>query len=53
MLEFAPLLIKLATSWWDVPLVRTIFNPEEAETICGLPLSFLSQPNTLIWAGTS
>jgi len=45
MFEFAPLLIKL--------LVRTIFNPEEAETICGLPLSFLSQPNTLIWAGTS
>jgi hypothetical protein len=41
------------TGWWDVPLVRTIFNTKEAEIICGLPLNFLCQPGTLIWARTS
>jgi ribonuclease HI len=35
-----------------VGLVRVIFNPAKAEVICGLPLSFLHQSNTLIWHGT-
>lgn len=41
-------LINQATGWWDVALVRTIFQPEETEVICGMPISFLCQPNTMI-----
>jgi hypothetical protein len=45
-------LINQDTRWWDVPLVRLIFSPEEADAICGMPLSFLRKPEFLIWNGT-
>jgi hypothetical protein len=45
-------LINQETRWWDVPLVQMIFSPEEAEAICGMPLSFLRKPDILIWNGT-
>jgi hypothetical protein len=34
---------------WNVPLVKSIFNTEEAAIICNIPLSRYNQHDKLIW----
>jgi hypothetical protein len=34
---------------WNIPLVKSIFNQEEAGLICNIPLSRYNQPDKLIW----
>jgi hypothetical protein len=46
-------LIDRDSGWWNVDLIRTIFNPEEAEVICGLVLSPLRQSDKLVWNETT
>jgi hypothetical protein len=45
-------LIDSDSGWWNVDLIRTIFNPKEAEVICGLVLSPLKQSDKLVWNET-
>jgi hypothetical protein len=37
---------------WNVQLVRSIFNKEEATLICNIPLSRYNQKDKLIWRAT-
>jgi hypothetical protein len=41
-------LIDEGARWWNVQLVKEIFNEEEAEKICSLPLSSHGHTNKLI-----
>jgi len=45
-------LIDCDLGWWNVDLLRVIFNPEEAEVIRGLVLSPLKQNDKLVWTET-
>jgi hypothetical protein len=38
---------------WNIPLVKSIFNHEEAALICNIPLSKYNQPDKLIWRATN
>ena len=38
---------------WNVSLIKAIFNEEEANLICQLPLSKYMPLDRLIWRGTS
>lgn len=42
-------LIDSSTGLWDVALIRSLFWPDEADIICGLPLSPMNQPDKVIW----
>lgn len=37
---------------WNVPLIQSIFEKEEAETICNIPLSRYDHPDKLVWRAT-
>jgi hypothetical protein len=41
------------SGWRNVPLVMEIFNKEEAEKICSMPISTIGQADKLIWCGTA
>jgi hypothetical protein len=41
------------TRWWNKPLITAIFNHEEVEIICNIPLSRYGQPDVLRWQGTT
>jgi ribonuclease HI len=42
-------LIDEVTRWWNIPMVEAIFNMDEANIICGLPICPNTQPDKLIW----
>jgi hypothetical protein len=46
-------IIDSGTGWWNISLIRSIFDPGEADLICGIPLSPLRNLDKLIWQGTS
>jgi hypothetical protein len=46
-------IIDIELGEWNVSLIRAIFNEEEANLICQLPLSKYIPPDRLIWRGTS
>ncbi|XP_059458355.1 uncharacterized protein LOC132187949 [Corylus avellana] len=46
-------LIEPTSSRWNIPLIREIFWEEEADLICGLPLSRYNMQDRLIWKCTS
>lgn len=46
-------LIDRDSGWWNVDLIRTIFNPGEAEVLYGLVLSPLKQSDKLVWNETT
>lgn len=39
-------------SGWNELLTSTLFEPEEADQICRLPLRRLHEPDRVIWTGT-
>ncbi|XP_062152046.1 uncharacterized protein LOC133860461 [Alnus glutinosa] len=47
------LLIDPLTRWWNLDLVRDIFDPREAARIGSVMLSPLNQKDKLIWRGTT
>ena len=42
-------LIDPVTGWWNINLIDWCFHPLEARLIKSLPLSFIPQPDTLVW----
>jgi hypothetical protein len=42
-------LIDEKTRWWNIPMVEAIFNMEEANIICGLPICPSTQLDKLVW----
>jgi hypothetical protein len=44
-------LIDPSTGWWNFPLVRSIFSPDEAERICRVAISPLLNSDVQIWNG--
>ena len=42
-------LIDPITGWWNINLIDWCFHPPKARLIKSLPLSFISQPDTLVW----
>jgi len=42
-----------STGWWNFPLVRNFFPPEEADRICKVAISSLQNADIQIWKGTS
>jgi ribonuclease HI len=45
-------LINMDTNWWNIPLIREVFNREEADTIYGLALCLGRQEDKQIWVGS-
>jgi hypothetical protein len=45
-------LINTDTNWWNIPLIREVFNREEADTICSLALCSGRQEDKQIWVGS-
>ena len=45
-------LIDEDTCWWNFKLVQDIFNREEADIICNIPVYPQRQHDKLIWAST-
>jgi hypothetical protein len=45
-------LLDVETNWWKTDLVHSLFGPEEAETICGMPVCPRTRQDQLVWAGT-
>jgi hypothetical protein len=46
-------LIDPSTGWWNFPLIRSIFLPNEADRICKVAISPLQNADIQIWNGTS
>ncbi|XP_059453388.1 uncharacterized protein LOC132183934 [Corylus avellana] len=46
-------LIDLDTRWWNQPLLKEIFTPEEITLIQTIPIGGTSQRNLQIWRGTT
>ncbi|XVE92072.1 hypothetical protein REPUB_Repub01dG0066000 [Reevesia pubescens] len=42
-------LIDSTTSTWNRDLVTTLFNEEDARSICSIPLSIIKPPDLLTW----
>ena len=42
-------LIDPVTGWWNINLIDWCFHPPEARLIKSLSLSFIPQPDTLVW----
>ncbi|XP_042973154.1 uncharacterized protein LOC122304957 [Carya illinoinensis] len=45
-------LIDVHTRWWNMDLLRTMFQEDDVQEILKLPLCFLPHPDTLMWKGT-
>jgi hypothetical protein len=45
-------LIDNDTNWWDIQLIRDVFNEEDAALICNIPISPQRQEDKLVWVGT-
>jgi hypothetical protein len=44
-------LLDVDTNWWNMELVRNIFNEEEAKEICGMVVCPRNRKDQLVWAG--
>ena len=42
-------LIDPVSGWWNINLIDWCFHPPDASLIKSLPLSFIPQPDTLVW----
>ena len=43
-------LIDPVSGWWNINLIDRCFHPPDASLIKSLPLSFIPQPDTLVWS---
>lgn len=43
-------LIDAETKWWNTPLIKEIFWPEEANNICSMPISPSGRVDKLVWS---
>ena len=41
------------TRWWNKPLIYSIFNNEEADIICSMPICPLQQHDRMVWASSA